>query len=817
MPTTPVSSNSKKGAKRRSSAASGGIGPVWQRCERTGRHYHVADEQLHRRWAEGQARDDNPHTVVGAGSACGPVRRLTKRDLPLKWQRLPEFVRRRSVFVAEPVMSLLGLGFGDRVVASDCVCRVWPMSFNGQPPPTVPAAHVGIAADSVLSLTADRDRLTIRLLPPSGFPAATRVKLRVDPSRIPKESVKDLEFLVSKECRGELSVRDDSVVRFSFWGSDLELKVVSLATSSPTSDLDDLTVKLGEVGLDSDKIGRFANVTATTELIIVLDEDDHDCNGRVGRSEPLPQKIEVVGGLSNEIDTLRKALKVLDADEPQRHRSLSFLNGILLWGPPGTGKTLLAKNIGKLLRLPCIELDVTEVVSKFFGETEENLKTKFAEAREMQPCLLFIDDIDVLCPHKESGGGKSDQERRTVSAVAAMIDGLNRTRERVVVLATTHRRDRVDSALLRPGRLELEVEIGVPTSAARKEILESLLTSLPSGHSLEAADVEEIARQTHGFVGMDLKSLLVEAEAETDPPRALAVEDVMRAVKQISPSAMREVLIDVPTVTWEDIGGLEDLKLALRQAVEWPLKRPEAFAKFGITPPKGLLMYGPPGCSKTMVAKALANESGLNFLAIKGPELFSKWVGESERAVRELFRKAKQVAPAIIFFDEIDALGSERSGGGGGGSGKVGDRVLAQMLAEMDGIEQLKDVTIVAATNRPDMIDAALMRPGRFDRLFYVPLPDARTRMKVFQVHTRKKPISDEVSFEELVDMTQGYSGAEIEAVCNEAGMKALEEDFDASEIRKWHFERALKCIPPRIDQLSLSVYQKFAESRTAK
>jgi AAA family ATPase len=264
-------------------------------------------------------------------------------------------------------------------------------------------------------------------------------------------------------------------------------------------------------------------------------------------------------------------------------------------------------------------------------------------------------------------------------------------------------------------------------------------------------------------------------------------------------------------VRWEDIGGLDELKLALKQAVEWPLKRPDAFRKFGITPPKGVLMYGPPGCSKTMVAKALANESGLNFLSIKGPELFSKWAGESERSVRELFRKARQVSPAIIFFDEVDALGSERGGSGGG---KVGDRVLAQMLTEMDGIEQLKDVVVVAATNRPDMIDRALLRPGRLDRLFYVPLPDDQTRRKVFEVHTRGKPLSEDVDLDDLVARTSGYSGAEVAAVCNEAALKALEEDLESAFVSTRHFERSLEVVKPRITPDLLAVYSRFQNQK---
>ena len=535
MPTTTPSS-SKKGAKRRSSAAtSGGTGPlIWPKCDITGLHYHVADEQRHRLWAAAPATtvapvprlgNHNLHTVVdaAAGLVSGPVRHLSKDDLPPKWRRLPEFVRRTSVFMAEPLMALLGIGFGDRVVFThaDSVCRVWPMNLSGLPPnSTLISEHLATTGDSLL-LRAGVDSVLVRKVPRCGFPAATRVKFRVDASKIPKDSLKDLEFLVSDQCRGELLVRRDSVVRFPFCGSDLELKVDFLETSNSKEipEIDELTVKLAEIGLDSQDSLGFSNVTAVTDLTILVGGDED----KTGLSRPPPQDIEkVIGGLSNEIHTLRKALKVLDATEEQRFQRLSFLNGILLWGPPGTGKTLLAKNIGGCLSLPYVELDATEIVSKFFGETEENLKAKFAEARDRQPCLLLIDDIDVLCPHKESGsGGKSDQERRTVSAVAAMMDSLNRTRERVVVLATTHRRDRVDSALLRPGRLELEVEIGVPTSAARREILESLLPSLSSGHNLEAEDVDQVARLTHGFVGMDLKALLVEAEGEKDSDQAV--------------------------------------------------------------------------------------------------------------------------------------------------------------------------------------------------------------------------------------------------------------------------------------------------------
>jgi AAA family ATPase len=728
------------------------------------------------------------------------VAKVRKKELPARWQALPDFVRTKSVFLSEPVMAMLGIGFGDWVAVNGRdACRAWPMNFGG-------LKHVAAAPSDGGILRADgEERAVVAKLDSSRFSPAIKIKFS---GNFPASQVDltELTSLVSHFCRSdEIALRCGSTLRFPFYAKPLNLSVTEVTATD--AEVSDITSRLGNVSLakSSKKPGvQFGIVNSETVIEIV------PLAGCSTASVHARKGFAAVGGLGAEIDTLEKALKSLHASSEERWRTLRSLSGILLWGPSGTGKTLLASSLHRRLGLNQISVSTSEVFSKFFGETESKLRAKFDEAKEKQPCVILLDDIDVLCPTQKDGG-KSDQEKRIVSALVSMLDDLNATRERVIVLATTNRRSAIDSRLLRLGRLDLEVEIGVPSSSSRRDILQVLLSDLPSGHTLTPADVESVAKSTHGFVGMDLKALLSEAENEAETG-VVTLDDFKRAVKKISPSAMKEVLVDVPTVTWEDIGGLEELKLSLRQAVEWPLKRPEVFKRFGITPPKGLLMYGPPGCSKTMIAKALANQSGLNFLAIKGPELFSKWVGESEQAVRDLFRKAKQVAPAIIFFDEIDALGSER-GGSGGGSSKVGDRVLAQLLTEMDGIEQLKDVTIVAATNRPDMIDAALMRPGRFDRLFYVSLPDAETRRKVFDVHTRKKPIAADVDFAAMVENTEGYSGAEIEAVCNEAGMKAMEEDLDATEIKKRHFDLALKSAKPRIDEESLKVYEKFAAS----
>lgn len=382
-------------------------------------------------------------------------------------------------------------------------------------------------------------------------------------------------------------------------------------------------------------------------------------------------------------------------------------------------------------------------------------------------------------------------------------------------MAATNRLDSVEPALRRPGRFDMELEIGVPDVRQRRDILTGKLAEL-SSHYLTDTDIEKFAGDTHGYVGADVEALvsLAVSKARDCGDSSPNMEHFLHARASVKPSAMREVMVEVPHVTWDDIGGLEELKLKLRQAVEWPIKHPEVFTRMGISAPKGLLMYGPPGCSKTMIAKALASESGLNFLSIKGPELFSKWVGESERAVREIFKKARQVKPSILFFDEIDAVGGSRGDGGGGG--KVGDRVLAQLLTEMDGVEGLKGVTVVAATNRPDMMDQALLRPGRLDRVVFVPLPDLETRRKVLTVHTRSKPVSDEVDLESVAVRTEGYSGAEIAAVCNEAALAALEENVEATEVNQKHFDQALSNLKPRISQELFKIYAKFqSEQRT--
>ncbi|NXF74127.1 SPAT5 protein, partial [Sclerurus mexicanus] len=494
--------------------------------------------------------------------------------------------------------------------------------------------------------------------------------------------------------------------------------------------------------------------------------EDGDCECRV--------TYDMIGGLSSQLRTIRETVE-LPLKQPELFKSYGIPppRGVLLYGPPGTGKTLIAKAIANEVGAHVTIINGPEIISKFYGESESRLRQIFAEASLRRPSIIFIDELDALCPKRE--GAQNEVEKRVVASLLTLMDGIGSegSEGQLLVLGATNRPHALDAALRRPGRFDKEVEIGIPNAQDRLDILQKLLRKVP--HSLTEAELAQLADRAHGYVGADLAALCKEAglyalrralgkspnllDTEVAGSVMIAFNDFLQGMNDVRPSAMREVAIDVPKVSWSDIGGLEDVKLKLKQAVEWPLKHPESFIRMGIQPPKGVLLYGPPGCSKTMIAKALAHESGLNFLAVKGPELMNKYVGESERAVREIFRKARAVSPSILFFDEIDALAVER--GNSSGAGNVADRVLAQLLTEMDGIEQLKDVTILAATNRPDMIDKALLRPGRIDRIIYVPLPDAATRREIFKLHFQSMPVSSEVCLAELVEHTQKYSGAE--------------------------------------------------------
>jgi len=526
---------------------------------------------------------------------------------------------------------------------------------------------------------------------------------------------------------------------------------------------------------------------------------------------------EDIGGLKEEVKKVREMIEIpLKRPELFERLGISPPKGVLMHGPPGTGKTLLAKAVANETEAHFISIQGPEIMSKYVGGSEERLREFFEEAEENAPSIIFIDELDAIAPKREEVSG--EVERRIVAQLLTLMDGL-KTRGQVVVIGATNRPDALDGALRRPGRFDREIEIGVPDKDGRREVLQIHTRGMPLDDNV---DLEEMAEITHGFVGADLESLckesamrvlrrvLPEIKAEEDiPPETLKKmivkrNDFKEALKEIQPSALREVLVQVPDIKWDDIGGLENAKQELKEAVEWPLKYPESFEKFGVRPPKGVLIYGPPGTGKTLLAKAVANESESNFIAVKGPELLSKWVGESEKGVREVFRKARQTAPTVVFFDEIDSIASTR--GGGSTDSGVTQRVVNQLLTEIDGLEELQDVAVIAATNRVDIIDPALLRPGRFDRHIKVDDPNEKARLEIFKVHTKKMPLGDDVNLEYLSKNTDGFVGADIEAVCREAVMLTLREDLKAEMVKMKYFKKAMKKVKPE-EKLDLVHY----------
>ncbi len=621
------------------------------------------------------------------------------------------------------------------------------------------------------------------------------------------------------------------------------------------------------------------------------------------REEAIPEvTYEDIGGLSDAIQKIREMVE-LPLKHPELFERLGIEppKGVLLYGPPGTGKTLLAKAVANEANAHFIAINGPEIMSKFYGESEERLREIFKEAEDNAPAIIFIDEIDAIAPKREEVVG--EVEKRVVSQLLTLMDGL-KSRGKVIVIAATNRPDAIDPALRRPGRFDREIEVGVPDKGGRKEILQIHTRSMPLEPDYDKAAVlkvleelkkrgspnsgkleglieavknardeneikdalkkeselyaevrarlidrmlEEIAEVTHGFVGADLAALAREAamvvlrrlikegkvspEHERIPPEVLQElrvrkSDFYEALKMVEPSALREVLIEIPNVRWDDIGGLENIKEELREAVEWPLKYPKAFQRLGIEPPRGILLYGPPGTGKTLLAKAVANESSANFIGIRGPEVLSKWVGESEKRVREIFRKARQAAPTVIFIDEIDAIAPARGAEGN----HVTDRLINQLLTEMDGIERNSGVVVIAATNRPDILDPALLRPGRFDRLILVPAPDEKVRLEILKVHTRRVPLAEDVDLRELAKKTEGYSGADLEALVREAALTAMrrimaelpaqaveeesEEFLERLKVSKRDFEAALKKVRPSITPYMVEYYRNFEENR---
>ena len=600
-----------------------------------------------------------------------------------------------------------------------------------------------------------------------------------------------------------------AMVQGDIIGSQIRTRPTSMGMGfdSIFSDLMDFSpMKEIKFAVVSTKPAGIVVVGPNTE--VELHESPVDVSNIEGVTNLVDVSYEDIGGLKDEVKKVREMIEI-PLKRPELFDKLGIAppKGVLMHGPPGTGKTLLAKAVASESDAHFIAINGPEIMSKYVGGSEENLREYFEEAEENAPSIIFIDELDAIAPKREDTQGET--ERRTVAQLLTLMDGL-KSRGQVVVIGATNRPDSLDQALRRPGRFDREIEIGVPDSEEREEILEIHTRNMPLA---EDVDLHKLASTTHGFVGADLESLCKEAamrvvrriipEIKNDeeiPEEVLKKivvtnDDFKSALKEIQPSALREVLVQVPNVKWDDVGGLDDVKQELKEAVEWPLKHPEKFEKFGVRPPKGTLLYGVPGTGKTLLAKAVASESEANFISIKGPELLSKWVGESEQGVREVFRKAKQTAPTVIFFDEIDSIASTRSANDSDSG--VTKRVVNQLLTEMDGLEELEDVAIIAATNRPDILDAGLMRPGRFDRHIKVDLPNEDARLSIFKVHTEGMPLADDVSLEKLAKQTDGYVGADIEAVCREAAMLTLRNNLDAENVPYKYFKEALEKVKP--------------------
>ncbi|HWQ20464.1 MAG TPA: CDC48 family AAA ATPase [Methanotrichaceae archaeon] len=592
-----------------------------------------------------------------------------------------------------------------------------------------------------------------------------------------------------------------------------------------------------EINVMGRKIELMAvRVTPAKEAVVIGDRTRIEISEKPAKEEKSVQRItyEDIGGLGPEIKKVREMIEL-----PMKHPELfdrlgvEAPKGVLLYGPPGTGKTLLAKALASETNAHFETLSGPEIMSKYYGESEEKLRQIFKTAEEQAPSIILIDEIDSIAPKREEVTG--EVERRVVAQLLALMDGME-ARGKVVVIGATNRPDSIDPALRRPGRFDREIEIGVPNKESRLEVLQIHARGMPL-----AADVniEKLAAVTHGFVGADLAALAREAgmrslrrilpeldlEVSSIPVEVLnkievTNDDFLDALREMQPSAMREVMVESPDVKWEDIGGLDQVKQELVESVEWPLTYAKLFRHMDAEPPKGILLYGPPGTGKTLLAKAVATESEANFISIKGPEFLSKWVGESEKAVRETFRKARQAAPSVIFLDEIDSIAPAR--GGMSSDSHVTERVISQILTELDGLESLNSVIVIAATNRPDIIDPALLRPGRFDRLIEIGLPDEAGRLAILKIHAGTKPLAEDVSLEDIAKKTEGYSGADLSSIVNEAVMLAIREcvlqgksqeeaQICNYKVEKKHFDEAMKTVRPTATENDM--YKRFAKA----
>ncbi|KAL4710643.1 hypothetical protein ACJJTC_003279 [Scirpophaga incertulas] len=728
---------------------------LWVDCERCGCSITSNDKNIH---VELNCKEDQ--------IKCPYIKDGTLSTWLVRGAAPPSGVPKDAVLVHPSAGMLIGSVIGGplelcREGAPKLAKRMWPSKTSA------PAAVILPVADLSSAWCNDNKKVTVSVIQ-GDIPLASYISVKVQNHKIDN----DISNILKQHfCKYFVYV--GSILVYYYFGKKLEIEVI--AVKSHIKEENNWFI-LGE------------NTVWSLEKDIV---------------KRINKKPVQLGGVDDILEEVKALINI--TFDPQLAVSFQPTRGLLIYGHSGIGKTAMCKYLIEHLNCFHVEVNGPAIFSKYFGETEATMKKIFFKAIENEPSIILVDELETICPRRSSGS--TEQERRVTAAFVALLDRLHEESSRVFVLATTRKPDAIDPMLRRFGRLDKEIEIPVPDRVRRKGILYSLLQNISS--QVSSPEIDSITDLAHGYVAADLVNLCTQASLKCikRSSNAIQVEDLISALTIVRPSAMRELLIEVPNVRWSDIGGQDNLKLKLRQAVEWPLKHADSFRRLGVKPPSGVLLYGPPGCSKTMIAKALATESRLNFLSIKGPELFSKWVGESERAVRDLFTKARQVAPSIIFFDEMDAIGGERSTGEAG----VHERVLAQLLTELDGVVPLHSVTILAATNRPDKMDRALLRPGRLDRLIYVPLPDLETRLQILELKLSQMSSSDDINPHSLACKTDGFSGAELHALCHEAALQALEKDLACRAVTMENFEHVLKNFNPRTPESLLKVYDQFA------
>lgn len=643
--------------------------------------------------------------------------------------------------------------------------------------------------------------LTVEKLRSDLIPAIQVIVQPEDAETVDKSVWPDIKTVLRNQMNGKVFCINNKI-SVNFFNKSFKFTVKELKSKPSTDELENLVNQFQTMRIAAEKCFLFTNST-NLELYEATTMKDED------KRMETRAKIDQIGGMSDIFTQLTDCMNVA-LGKTTSGSSFYVPRSVLVFGQNGSGKTLLCDAAIEQIDALVIRITASEIFSKFLGESESKLLGYFEKAYKNypNPSIIVIEEVASICP-KET---KEEQAKRIQMVFLNILDEIHVRQEasRSFLVTTTSNIDAVNLAVRRYGRLDVEIEIPVPDPSAREQILLKQLEFVT--HNLTENDIKTIANNGHGFIASDLSNLVAKAAMHAARRSAgeslVELNDIQFAYCQVVPSAMKEVVIKCPNVKWADIGGQDELKLQLKQAIEWPLLHPETFTRLGIQPPRGVLMFGPPGCSKTMIAKALATESKVNFLSIKGPELFSMWVGESERAVRDLFHKARQVAPSIIFFDEIDAIGGERSSSASGSS--VKERVLTQLLTEMDGVNALTNVTIVAATNRPDLIDKAILRPGRLDRIVYVRLPDAKTRYEIFRIKLSKMPLNDDVNIDSLVEQTNGYSGAEIQAICQEAAMYALEDDLNVDTISWKYFVKAIANVKPRTSPELLKLYDNY-------